>query len=172
MTVFKEKYRIESTRLKDHDYSSPGDYYITINTENFRKIFGVIDGNRMCMSEAGFAALKHWGALSSRFPEIKLGEFIIMPDHMHGIITITKSGGKELGKIVGAFKSLSCKEIAVTAGIKWGEVWQERFYDRVIRDEFEYYFVTEYIKNNPLRTNPDNYYKEWYELDEIRNRKE
>jgi putative transposase len=170
MTLFKNKYRIESARLKDHNYSSPGDYYVTINTHKNNKIFGAIDKNKMSMSEAGFAAFKHWAALPKRFPEIKLDEFIIMPDHMHGIVNIVKEGGKNLGEIIGAFKSISCREIARIKGIKWGEVWQDKFHDRIIRDEFEYYFVTEYIKNNPIRGNPENYYKEWYELEEIRNR--
>jgi len=171
MTMFKNTYRIESARLKYHDYSSPGNYYATINTQKFRKLFGVLDRGRMYMSEAGFAAFKYWGSLTGRFPGTKAGEFIIMPDHIHAIITITKAGGKNLGSIIGAFKSVSCKEIAKIAGLKWGDVWQDRFYDRIIRDEFEYYFVTEYIKNNPIKAEPENYYKEWYELDEIKNRK-
>jgi putative transposase len=170
MERFNNKYRIDSTRLKNHDYSSEGDYYVTICTGNYRKTFGKIVGNKMSLSESGFAALKHWVCLPDRFPEIKLGEFVFMPEHMHGIVRIIKNGGKSLSEIIGSFKSISSKEIGRVMGIKWGDVWQKRFFDRIIRGDFEYYFVTEYIKNNPLKANPENYYKEWYELEEIRNK--
>jgi putative transposase len=170
MTLYKNKYRVESARLKDHDYSSVADYYVTINTEAQRKLFGELKGNRMSLSDAGFAAHKHWVQLTGKFTAIKLGEFVFMPEHMHGIIKIVKPGGKSLADVIGAFKSLSSREIGRIAGLKWGDVWQKDYYDRIIRGDFEYYFVTEYIKNNPLKANPENYFKEWYELDEIKNK--
>ena len=86
-------------------------------------------------------------------------------------IYLTREGYKKLNDELERLKKRKpqiSKDIGTATGIKWGEVWQKGFYDRIIRDEYEYYFVSEYIKNNPLKTDPDNYYKEWYELIEVR----
>ena len=168
MTLFNKKFRIESTRLKDHDYSSVGDYYVTICVGVDYGLFGSVEHGVMCLNGAGETAKQIWETLPADFNNITLGDFIIMPDHMHGVINIVKQSNKTLFDMVGAFKSKSSKDIGTATGIKWGEVWQKGFYDRIIRNEYEYYFVSEYIKNNPLKTDPDNYYKEWYELIEVR----
>jgi REP element-mobilizing transposase RayT len=86
--LFRNKYLIESTRLKGFDYSAPGKYFITICTKNKIPFFGKICNGEMILSESGIIAHNSWLAIPSHFPSALLDEFIIMPDHIHGIIII------------------------------------------------------------------------------------
>ena len=89
--LFMNKYRIGSKRLKGFDYSSPGKYFITICIKNKITYFGKIENEEMILSELGEIAEKFWLEIPDHFPSIELDEFIIMPDHMHGIIIIRQS---------------------------------------------------------------------------------
>jgi putative transposase len=89
-SLFRNKYRIESTRYRGYDYSSPGKYFITICTKNKIRYFGKIDNGKMILSETGQIAEKFWREIPDHFPNIKLDEFIIMPDHIHGILIINQ----------------------------------------------------------------------------------
>ena len=170
MSLFNNKYRIETTRLKDFDYSSVADYYVTINLKKRTDFFGSIKDCKMKLNNAGLIAQAQWLNLPLVFNNIKLGEYVIMPEHMHGIISVLKQTGKTLSNFIQVFKSKTAVIINKTAGQNEKCIWQNRFYDRVIRDDKEYYFVEEYILNNPLKTDPDNYYKEWFELQEMRDK--
>ncbi len=75
MTLFKNKYRVESTRLKGHDYSLPGDYYITIDMKNRIPFFGNVENGRMVLNKAGVIAESNWKNLAVDFRNIKLGRF-------------------------------------------------------------------------------------------------
>jgi putative transposase len=86
--LFRNKYRIESTRYRGYDYSSPGKYFITICTKNKIPYFGNVENGKMILSELGIIAENFWREIPDHFPNIKLDEFIIMPDHIHGIIII------------------------------------------------------------------------------------
>ena len=88
MSLYKNKYRIETTRLKDWDYSSNGYYYVTICTKNREHYFGEIKDDAMMLSGTGMIAEKIWHEIPDHFPFVILDEFIIMPNHLHGIIQI------------------------------------------------------------------------------------
>lgn len=91
-SLYRNRYRIESARYCDYDYSSPGKYFITICTKNQTHFFGEILEGRMILSETGRIVYDCWMAIPTHFSHILLDEFIIMPDHLHGIIIInTKS---------------------------------------------------------------------------------
>src|SRR5664280_555297 len=89
-SLFRNKYRIESTRYRGYDYSSPGKYFITICTKNRKPYFGEVENGKMGLSELGIIAKKFWKEIPGHFPNIKLDEFIIMPDHIHGILIINQ----------------------------------------------------------------------------------
>lgn len=78
----------QSIRLKGYDYSRSGAYFITLNTENRAPLFGVIKDGKMELNEAGEEAYKCWLAIPDHYPFIRIHEFIIMPDHIHGILEI------------------------------------------------------------------------------------
>ncbi|MBN1499212.1 MAG: transposase [Spirochaetes bacterium] len=95
MTLYKNRYRIESARLKGWDYSSEGYYFITICTKNRIPFFGRIKNKKMILNDIGKIAEKYWMEIPDHFQFIKLDSFIIMPDHIHGIIIINNSMGRD-----------------------------------------------------------------------------
>jgi putative transposase len=88
MSLYKNKYRIESARRPHWNYGMPGAYFITICVQPRRRIFGSCYNNQMYLNEIGRIADDFWKEIPLHFPHVCLDEFIIMPDHMHGIICI------------------------------------------------------------------------------------
>ena len=86
--LFKNKYRIKSIRLKDWDYSSNGAYYVTICTKNRMRFLGDIVNGKTILSPIGEIVQKYWREIPKYFQNVVLDEFVIMPDHVHGIIII------------------------------------------------------------------------------------
>ncbi len=98
---FQDKYRIESTRLKNWDYGWNGSYFITICTKNREIFFGNIVNNEMHYSEIGEIAKKYWQEIPDHFPFVVLDVYVVMPNHMHGIVIIDKDDdGQECGPII------------------------------------------------------------------------
>lgn len=87
--LYNNKYRIESTRLKNFDYSTPGAYFVTICTKNRIPDFGYIKKHFVSLSWAGCIVHRCWQDLPNHYPNCILDEFIVMPDHIHGIIILT-----------------------------------------------------------------------------------
>src|SRR5262245_38528195 len=87
---FLNKYRIPSARLSNWDYSSNGAYFLTICTANRRKYFGEIINGEMQFSKIGEIANECWRQIPDHFPYFYLDEFVIMPNHIHGIVLIEK----------------------------------------------------------------------------------
>jgi len=88
MTLFANKYRIDSARLKGWDYSSPGYYFITICTKNRECVFGNTSNGKMILSDIVKTADNCWCEIPRHFPFVKLDEYVVMPNHVHGIIII------------------------------------------------------------------------------------
>ncbi len=116
-----------SIRLKNYDYSQNGSYFITIVTQNRKHLFGKIEDGKMILSSVGRIVEEEWLNTIQLRPNVTLGEFIIMPDHMHMIVTITtqvekkdndewihsnpKSPSHTIGAIIRGFKGASTKKI-------------------------------------------------------------
>jgi len=81
-----QKHHRRSIRLKGHDYSSAGGYYVTIVAWQREFLFGEVVNKEMILSRFGLVAKQQWEKLPKRFPNIELGAYMIMPNHMHGII--------------------------------------------------------------------------------------
>jgi putative transposase len=90
MTLYKNKYRVESTRLGNQDYAANGLYFITICTDKRRHFFGNIQELEMQLSDIGKIAEQFWLEISNHFQQTRLDAFVIMPNHVHGIIIIDK----------------------------------------------------------------------------------
>jgi putative transposase len=86
--LYKNKYRIESTRQQNWDYSSNGWYYVTICTHDRIHYFGTIQNGKMSLSDMGVIAQQYWREIPNHFPMVRLDEWVIMPNHVHGIIVI------------------------------------------------------------------------------------
>lgn len=85
---FKNKYRIGSARLKDWDYGKNGDYFITVCTHDKICFFGEIESQKMEMNIAGKIAEDLWHQIPQLFPFARLESFVVMPNHIHGILVI------------------------------------------------------------------------------------
>jgi REP element-mobilizing transposase RayT len=178
MTLFREKYRVESARMPHWDYSWPGCYFVTICTKNRTSYFGRIADGSMNLSALGVHAAACWQEIPTHHPRVEIDEFIVMPNHVHGIIVITgperlpkmrKRGqigrvqdlsevhpkSSSLASVVGAFKS------AVTNRCRTQSPdfdWQPRFHDRVIRGKNSMQTVREYIRENPANWHKDPFF--------------
>ena len=147
--LFRNKYRIESSRLKGYDYSGAGAYYITIVTRNRECFFGDVVEDNMILNESGKIADKHWKEIPEHFPYAIMDEYIVMPNHMHGIIILDTSTEKRqpIGVIINQYKRACTIEIR-KFNINFG--WHPRFHDQIIRNEKSLNNIRKYIISNPL----------------------
>ena len=90
MTNHRKKFKDETNRLKNWDYGSNAAYFITICTANRNPFFGEIEKAKMHLSDIGEIANQYWSEIPDHFPFVKLDAYVIMPDHVHGIIIIDK----------------------------------------------------------------------------------
>ena len=97
MNYNPEKHHRRSIRLKGYDYSQIGAYFITICSHKHECIFGEINGNKMCLNEFGDIVETEWLKTPNIRNNVKLDEFIIMPNHLHGIIHIVDLGTNNVG---------------------------------------------------------------------------
>ena len=170
-----EKHRRRSIRLKGYDYNQAGAYFVTICTHDRVFLFGQIENGEMTSSEPGHMVEQYWNEIPAHFPHVELDAFVIMPNHVHGILLITEPVGaknfsppppprpspqrqrpgtsKTVGSVIRGFK------IGVT---KWmrehtliPNVWQRNYYEHIIRDEADLNRVREYIAANPARWDED-----------------
>ncbi|MCK4800223.1 transposase [Candidatus Parcubacteria bacterium] len=170
----------QSMRLENYDYSQDGYYFTTICAKNKIECFGEIIDGKMVLNECGEIVKKCWYDLPNHYHNCRLDEFIIMPNHNHGIIIIDNSvvgtglkpvrtkpiptGAKQysLSEIIRGFKTFSSRKIN-EQNVNLIFRWQSRFYDHIIRNEKSLDKIREYIVNNPLkweldRNNPENLY--------------
>lgn len=91
MELFQNRYRVDSIRLHGYDYAQPGAYFITIVAHDRQCLFGEIENGEMRINECGKMAQQCWLDIPNHFPQTQLDEYIIMPDHIHGIIIINDS---------------------------------------------------------------------------------
>ena len=183
--LFRNKYRVESTRHKEWNYSREGFYFVTICTEDKVNLFGEVKGGKMVFNKLGEIIKDEWLRTKKIRKNVELDEFIVMPNHIHGIVVIeyninnvethcnaspgnvefethcnaslreeykNKFGpqSNNLSAILRGFKGASAKTIRREFP-KIDFSWQERFYDRIIRNENELNKVRQYIVDNPLK---------------------
>ncbi len=179
MSKFQNKYRIETTRLPDWNYGSNGAYFITICTKNKLYYFGEIIDDKMNLYEIGKLAKKYWYEIPKHFPFVRLGAFIVMPNHVHGIIIIDKPDDKRIENIdddnvetpklgvstpkwksgtIGVIINQYKRIVTINARkINPNFAWQSRFYEHIIRNEKSLSKIENYIINNPLKWFYDEY---------------
>ena len=165
-----DRHHRKSIRLKGYDYSQAGLYFITICTQHQQCLFGHVAKGQMVMNEPGEMVAQQWHDLIHRFNQIELHEFIVMPNHCHGIIEITvgvplvgtpiDAHTVTVGDIVGAFKSLTTNAyIKGVSQLGWevfrNRLWQRNYYERIIRNQEAYLRISEYIQNNPSKWQKD-----------------
>lgn len=178
----------QSLRLQGYDYSSPGFYFITICAQNMEHIFGDVIGGKIRLNECGEIANNEWVKTESIRDNVRLDAFVVMPNHIHGIIEILvknpniganrdsplryknginnsfyktkfESPSNNLGAIIRGYKSAVTKQINQVRQTHGQKLWQRNYYDHIIRNEESLFHIREYIKHNPMNWNKDRFYQ-------------
>ena len=174
------KFHRHSIRLKGYDYSSAGEYFVTICTYARQHLFGEIIQNEMQINEFGLIAQSVWRDLPRRFDHLELDEFVVMPNHIHGILIINNDGkscGGGVGAIhelpllpdepdillsrsgrrkmtiplvIGYYKMNTAKQINQLRQTLGQSVWHRNYYEHIICNGREYEAIANYIADNPL----------------------
>lgn len=165
MRAGDSKKRRRSMRLQGYDYSQAGIYFVTICVKNRECLFGEIKNEEMILNKLGRIVEKEWKKTPEKRKNVGLDEFIIMPNHLHGIIIINykivgidcnqslhKYGpqSNNLFAIIRGFKGSVTNQInLLSKNYSGGSIWQSRFYDHIIRNENSLEKIRSYIYNNP-----------------------
>ena len=173
MTCATPRYHRRSIRLDDYDYSQSGAYFVTICTHDRQCLFGNIVDSEMRLSEIGEAVQGVWLRTEEIRHEIVLDAFVVMPNHVHGVLLIiddvkspiraTRQSPlpirgpqkRSLGSFIVGFKSMCTLTIKKSLAVKTIRVWQRNYYEHVIRSEKALNAVREYIQANPARWSND-----------------
>lgn len=160
-----------SIRLRDYDYAQAGAYFVTLVSHQRRCVFGEIVAAEMRLNECGAIADECWRAIPDHFPSVELGAYVIMPNHVHGIIIINASAVSKgagmgaavlrpnvrpgsLGAIVRSYKSAVSYRIHQEHTAT--PIWQRNYYEHIIRTDHALQRITAYIYANPARWAEDN----------------
>ena len=172
-----------SVRLREYDYYSAGAYFVTICVFQRECLFGEVVDGEMLLNDAGNIVQAAWYDLPNHYPYVELDEFVIMPNHFHGVIVIASFDIVEAGlaiagsvgaglkpaptmpeqhvkrhglpEIVRAFKTFSARRINTLRNNPGCPVWQRNYYEHVIRNEGDLANIRQYIANNPLKWDLD-----------------
>jgi putative transposase len=172
MTYDPDRHHRRSIRLKGHDYSLPGAYFVTICTHERECSLGEITNGHMQLTEDGEIARVQWAELPKHYLHVQIDAFVIMPNHIHGIIVLTNVAGAglqtcpyptsyglskryALPEIVRGFKTYSARKINERRDSPGFPVWQRNYYEHIVRNEKELHAIREYVVNNPLRWEAD-----------------
>ncbi len=160
-----------SIRLRRFNYSAPGAYFITLCTHRRAPILAHVSRGALLLSDAGKAVSEEWlrsGAIRS---ELVLEAFVVMPDHLHGIVLIADTNGhrnrepltvgspsqicgplpRSIGAFIAGFKAAATVRINQLRHSPGAAVWQRNYHEHVIRDAAEFERIRRYIENNPTR---------------------
>ncbi len=182
MDKYKGRCSKKTIRLKNWDYRNSAYYFITICVDRMRCKFGKVIDDKMMMSELGKLADEYLKEIHSKFDNVELDEFIVMPNHVHCILILHRENFNEesdieiekelfkerkcgknpkwksgvLGSVVNQYKRVCTLEIK-KRDIDKSFKWKPRFYENIIRDERAYLNIKRYIINNPKNWDADKF---------------
>lgn len=164
-----------SIRLKGYDYTQNGAYFITICTYNRLPMFGEIVEDGMRLNQHGKIVVSCWDEIPQHYPNVELDVFVVMPNHVHGIVIITTPHDKpnlpveaqyiaplrgatpnnvapnSLGSIVRSFKGAVTRNINRLPNASNNPIWQRNYYEHIIRNEASLDVIRNYVVNNPAK---------------------
>jgi REP element-mobilizing transposase RayT len=178
-----------SIRLKEYDYSQEGLYFITICCQDKICRFGKIENGGMILNDLGEIAQQCWLEIPQHFPHAMLHEYVIMPNHIHGIIELAQVGAKNFSPPSISSPSISSESCdndnlraknfsplphgtsrtigSIIRGFKIGitkqlgfSIWQRNYYEHIIRNEQSHQNISNYIVHNPEKWQDDKFYSE------------
>jgi REP element-mobilizing transposase RayT len=175
-----------SIRLKHYPYAQDGVYFVTICTLNRECLFGAIADGEADLSTLGCVADSCWWAISEHFRGVELDAFVVMPNHIHGIVIINRDypvGARHVGArhavplqsqtesfglpvsgslptIIRSYKSAVTRQINQIRQTPGAAVWQRNYYEHIVRSTRSLNCIRQYIHQNPARWRDDTYYLE------------
>jgi putative transposase len=166
------KRKRRSIRLPGYDYTSPGAYFVTVVAYQRELLFGEIVDEEMILNARGRIVWECWYEIPKHFSHVKLGAFVAMPNHVHGIIEIVDNdtvGAQHaapllpknnvipgsLGAIVRSFKSAVTKRVNEKYDSPGTALWQRNYYEHIIRNEQDWERIHDYILANPANWGDD-----------------
>ena len=173
-----------SIRLPEDDHAEDGVYFVTICTRGRECLLGKVNAGRVELTEYGQIVQEEWVKSANIRAELTLGEFVIMPNHLHGIVEMNARGAVEvgahgraplrasgfngtrplhrpkrsLGSFIAGFKSACTKRINQRRASPRTPVWQRNYYEHIVRDEDDLNRARQYIVDNPLQWELDEYH--------------
>jgi putative transposase len=162
----------KTIRLKEYDYSMPGGYFITICTYDKQWLFGTIVDGEMQFSPQGLIAQRCWNDIAKHFYNIELDAFVVMPNHIHGIIILDEiTVGVEyiqplqktfqhvipnsIPSIIRSYKAAVSRECHKR---NLDFCWQRNHYEHIIRNDKQLNTIRRYILGNPAQWETDDEY--------------
>jgi len=157
-----KSFRIPTTRLSTRNYDEGGFYFVTICVQQMECVFGQVSAGETKLSRLGNIAQERWLDIPNHHEGVRLDDFVVMPNHLHGILQLPQTNWRDnqkklnrfqspaagtLGSIIRSFKSAVTKE-ANERGLSFQ--WQPRYWDHVIRNNQALAAIREYIWQNPL----------------------
>jgi putative transposase len=174
------KHHRRSIRLQNWDYSSPGIYFVTMRVKKNSVFFCRTSSGKFQLNDLGRIVANSWLDVPNHYENVELDEWVVMPDHFHGLVIIkeriTKNNWNEtvgknfvgaihespqlrnnrrkmlLSKIIGRFKMVSAKQINLKLHSS-GRIWQRDYYEHVVRDKESLTRIRNYIQTNPDKLN-------------------
>ncbi|MBE7511262.1 MAG: transposase [Anaerolineales bacterium] len=174
-----------SIRLKHYDYAQNGAYFVTICTHERRCFFGTIRDGEMMVNAWGQIVIEEWEQTAILRPNVALDAFVVMPNHVHGIIVMVDDGrgmmhhaptdhaptqppdhappkrefskpiAQSLSTIIGTFKAAVTRRINRLPNASGHSIWQRNYYEHIIRNDDDLIRIREYIETNPSRWQQD-----------------
>jgi len=155
----------KSIRLKNCDYSQAGLYFITICSQNRLHLFGEIANDTMVLNDVGKMVWDEWHKSEEIRDEIKMHEFVVMPNHLHGIVEIIVGVGangrsplreqsmqpRSIGSLIAGFKSSFTAKMNRMDSTPKRKLWQRNYWEHIIHNDNEYQRIAQYIINNPKK---------------------
>ena len=145
----------QSLRLKGADYGAEGCYFVTIACHDRRRRFGEVREGVMVLNAFGQVANEMFERLPQVAPQqVKVPAWIVMPDHVHALISLMEKDRTTLARTIGVYKSMvhrQCLQVAKERNIVLGTLWQRNYYDHIVRDITDFHAIEAYIYENPLR---------------------
>ncbi len=175
--------RRRALRLRDFDYTQAAAYFVTVCTHHRACLFGEILDGKMHLHEPGRIVQAAWQALPQHYPHLCLDAFVVMPNHVHGVIILAPAEDARVGltaagdvgagfkpaptefptvarrhglpEIVRAFKTFSARRVNAARAALGKPLWQRNYYEHVVRNEDDLSRIREYIDLNPLQWDLD-----------------
>lgn len=153
----------KSPRKLDYDYRHSGGYFVTICTHMRLPLLGQISDGSMRLNTAGEIAHAHWRQISQHRSDIELDVFVVMPNHVHGLVWLNRATTDEatsLSSVVGAYKAGVTRALRRLMQKESMIVWQRSFHDHIVRTQDALDRIRAYVIENPQRWAEDKFFQE------------